>query len=661
MDYEALAKKYGGSVAETPPPAKTDYEALAKKYGGRVGDAIPGARTGEPDNSAAQWTAVAARAAAPYAAAMGAGAAGGAVVGGPVGAGLGAAAAPIALGVGDIGTGLYNVVATPFGARRVPLPSETIQGLAERVGIGRAAQTPEQQVFEATVQGALGGGLGARAASALAPALTSPVARGVATTMGQAPILQTAAGGAGAAAPAAASVYGNVDNPLVLMGAGLMGGSVPAFVRGGGDLARRGFNLGLNRLADIADPKAAAYMQAVEGRGPEVINALRQSAVSPVPGYERTAMQAATEAGAPGFQSLGQQAAKLRAASAFERGEEQRGALQKQMRRVGGTDEELAAMKAEREAITSPMYKRAYQVRVQVDEELGDMLMRPDMRKAVDLARRAAENKGQTFGQVDPDGTETFTGAELHRIKKALDDLKRGAESPGTDTGRSLGRSIGEMQDEFLGWVGKRIPEYDAARGSFENQSRLISQVEAGRFLEQSLFPALEGQPMQPASFARAQRAPPKEMETKLAELTPVQRQQIGEVTAELARDLQAQRMASQGRGVAPNIESLASDTAGERVNLLNRFATIANTIMRRLEGAVDKKLAMEIARELMDPETAARAIERAAAQQQSWQSWRQTPKGGAAPIFTQGQIQNVLAGQRPVDEQNRLRAQLMH
>jgi hypothetical protein len=143
--------------------------------------------------------------------------------------------------------------------------------------------------------------------------------------------------------------------------------------------------------------------------------------------------------------------------------------------------------------------------------------------------------------------------------------------------------------------------------------------------------------------------------------LTPVQRQQIGEVTAELARDLQAQRMASQGRGVAPNIESLASDTAGERVNLLNRFATIANTIMRRLEGAVDKKLAMEIARELMDPETAARAIERAAAQQQSWQSWRQTPKGGAAPIFTQGQIQNVLAGQRPVDEQNRLRAQLMH
>ncbi len=659
MDYEALARKYGGAVAEPATAPKADYDALARKYGGRVGDAIPGARTGEPDNSAAQWTAVAARAAAPYAAAAGAGAAGGALVGGPVGAGLGAAAAPLALGVGDIGTGLYNVVATPFGARRVPLPSETIQNLAERVGVGRRAQTPEQQVFEATVQGALGGGLGARAASALAPALTSPVARGVATTMGQAPVLQTVAGGTGAAAPAAAAVYGGVEDPTVLLGAGLLGGSIPAFVRGGGDLARRGFNAGLNKMADIADPKAAAYMQAVEGRAPEVINALRQSAVSPVPGYERTAMQAATDAGAPGFQSLGQQAAKLRAATAFERGEEQRGAIQKQLQRVGGTDEELAAMKAARKAETEPLYKQADTQRVIVDDELGNMLMRPDMREAVRLARRAAENKGQTFGQIAEDGTESFTGAELHRIKKALDDLKARAESPGTDTGRSLGKSIGELQDEFLKWTGRRIPEYDMARGAYENQSKLISQVEAGRFLEQSLFPALEGQPMQPGAFARAQRAPPKEMETKLAELTPVQQQQISEVTAELARDLQAQRMATQGRGVAPNIESLASDVAGERINLLNRFATIANTIMRRLEGAVDKKLAMEIAREMMDPETAARALERAGAQRQSWQSWQQAPKGGAAPIFTQAQVQNLLAAQQQIPEQNRMRASL--
>lgn len=657
MDYEALARKYGGAVAEAP---KTDYEALARKYGGRMGDAIPGARTGEPDNSAAQWSAVAARAAAPYAAAMGAGALGGAAVGGPVGAGLGAAAAPIALGIGDIGTGLYNVVATPFGAQRVPLPSETIQGAAERIGIGRRAQTPEQQIFESAVQGALGGGIGARAASAIAPALSGPVARGVATEMGKAPVLQ-AAGGAGAgAASMGANVYGGVDNPLALMGAGMMGAAAPTFVRAGGDLARRGFNVGINKLADIADPKAAAYMQAVEGRAPEVINALRQAADSPVPGYERTAMQAATEAGAPGFQSLGQQAAKLRAAAAFERGEGQREALQRQMQRVGGTDEELAAMQATRKATTEPLYQRADQVRVQVDDELGNMLARPDMRKAVDLARRAAENKGKTFGQIAEDGTESYTGAELHRIKKALDDLKKNAAAQGTDTGETLAQSIKEMQDEFLKWTGRRIPEYDAARGTFEQQSKLISQVEAGRFLEQSLFPALEGQPMQPGAFARAQRTPPKEMADKMAELTPTQRQQIGEVTAELARDLQAQRMATQGRGVAPNIETLASDVAGERINLLNRLATVANTIMRRLEGAVDKKLAMEIAREMLEPEIAARALERAMKQRQSWQSWQQTPKGGAAPIFTQSQIQNLLAGQQQVPEQNRMRELLI-
>jgi hypothetical protein len=43
---------------------------------------------------------------------------------------------------------------------------------------------------------------------------------------------------------------------------------------------------------------------------------------------------------------------------------------------------------------------------------------------------------------------------------------------------------------------------------------------------------------------------------------------------------------------------------------LLNRFATVANAVMKRLAGKIDRKLAMEIASDLLQPETAALALE---------------------------------------------------
>ena len=124
----------------------------------------------EPDNSLQQWTGVATRALLPYGVAAGAGAAAGAPFGG-VGAAPGAAGGVLALGLGDIGTGVYNLAATPFGAPRMTLPSEAIRQMYETArGPGtREPATPQQRVFSAGLEAATGAGGTAKALNVLAP------------------------------------------------------------------------------------------------------------------------------------------------------------------------------------------------------------------------------------------------------------------------------------------------------------------------------------------------------------------------------------------------------------------------------------------------------------------------------------------------------------
>jgi hypothetical protein len=62
-----------------------------------------------------------------------------------------------------------------------------------------------------------------------------------------------------------------------------------------------------------------------------------------------------------------------------------------------------------------------------------------------------------------------------------------------------------------------------------------------------------------------------------------------------------------------PNIEAVVTEATGApRLNFLNRVATIANTIMAKLEGKINQELAIKIATDLMDPQATANALERA-------------------------------------------------
>jgi hypothetical protein len=179
----------------------------------------------EADNSLQQWLGVATHALLPYGVAAGAGAAAGAPFGG-VGAAPGAAAGMLALGAGDIGTGVYNLAATPFGAPRMTLPSEAIRQLYETAGGPgtREPATPQQRVFSAGLEAATGAGGTAKALNVLAPlAARGTTARNVMTELGRGARAQ-AVGGAGAGGLTQTAIEGGETDPLKLLLVSLAGG-----------------------------------------------------------------------------------------------------------------------------------------------------------------------------------------------------------------------------------------------------------------------------------------------------------------------------------------------------------------------------------------------------------------------------------------------------
>lgn len=227
-------------MVEIVDPFRTAAPTIVDPFaaGGAVTDPFAGPRR-QPDTSVAQNVGVAARAAYPYVTAAGLGAAAGAPFGGPVGAAAGAGLGPLALALGDIATTGYNVAAPAFGGSRVPLPSENIQALYERLGLGRRPQTPGQEVLSAGVGGATGAGAQARAFNLLAQQVSPSVTRNVMTELSRQPVVQAGAGAGGAAAPTALREYGDVDDPYAGVAASLLGAVVGGrAVTGAGNVAR---------------------------------------------------------------------------------------------------------------------------------------------------------------------------------------------------------------------------------------------------------------------------------------------------------------------------------------------------------------------------------------------------------------------------------------
>ena len=396
------------------------------------------------------------------------------------------------------------------------------------------------------------------------------------------------------------------------------------------------------KIANALAPKSAAYMEAAEGRAPELITQLRAPSEI-VPGSKPTAAQQASPLGLTKFSAMGEASAKALPSENLARAGENEAARLASLRTVGGTAEDLAAAKTARTEAASPFYREADKILVEADDKFTSLLDRPSMDKVLSRASELAAEKnvpfqigqnrpeqnipstflnaeGQPMGTINiPGETAKYPGSSLHMMKMAFDDLIKNPERFGI--GATEVRAIGKTREEFLNWAENKVPPYKAARTTFAEKSKPINQMEVGQYLEGKLTAPLEGGTERAGVFANAvrdaagtlKRATNNQVRfnTLSDVLTPEQVRIVNAIRDDLARVQTTKTQAQKGAAAAPRISQLASQI-GDAPALLNRAVTIANTIYNRLQGQIDRKLAIQIATEMLDPQAAARAVEKA-------------------------------------------------
>lgn len=391
-------------------------------------------------------------------------------------------------------------------------------------------------------------------------------------------------------------------------------------------------------------PRYATYLEAAEGRGPEIVQALRNPAAELVPGSMPTAAQAAAPVGSARFAQLGASAAEVLPTEFMERAKEQAAARLAQMRTVGGTEAGLEAAKTARAKEAGKLYKAA-EAGPPVTEapEFTELLSRPSMDKALSRAAELSAERGQTFqiGKTAPAQTVAspilgpsgkpltttipatqakYPVASLHNLKLAMDDIIRNPERFGI--GASEAAAIAKTRGEFLGFLKQKSPLYEAARGEFAKRSGPINRMEIGQYLESKLLsPLAEDAPQRAGVFATAVEQAPLTIKRslegaprfeKLSDvLTPEEVRKVEAIRADLAREAEASRMARAASAAGPEA---GRGVQLPRANLMDRVFNVANKVVSSLERKIDRRLAIQIATEMLDPQQAAQVIEDAVA-----------------------------------------------
>jgi hypothetical protein len=293
MDYEALAKQFGGSVSPvaaepqkfsvptssgtnvevdvrfptaeesaTPtaaPQPPTDMAALVAQYGGTVSQPEPPSTTATGLAGAATRGFALPAAGAALGAAMGAPFAG---IGAIPGALAGAGAATVAGMVADPIVGSINSM---FGTKYT-LPTDALQDLLTRVGVAEP-RTAAERIVQSTAAGAGAAG-GSVALGKTLQAAAGPVTQGVGQLMAAAPGLQAASGALGGAAGQTAKEMGaGTGGQIAATLAGGLLPAVPSVVKAATQAAARA----------IA-PKGAGIREQIEPTFKEAVQSIKATA-----------------------------------------------------------------------------------------------------------------------------------------------------------------------------------------------------------------------------------------------------------------------------------------------------------------------------------------------------------------------------------------------
>ena len=269
---------------------------------------------------------------------------------------------------------------------------------------------------------------------------------------------------------------------------------------------------------------------------------------------------------------------------------------------VAQTPELLDLAKTLRDTDATRNYGKAFAQTITADPRLAQIVSNPYIKEALPDAVKLAEAKGIS---AKTDLTEL-----LQYVKISLD--KQLAKTGDTALSNAEKLAVRNAKQELIGWVGQKNPQYSLAREAFAKASKPINQMEVGQFLESKLGTAL-GDKERAGAFATAVQEAASTIKKASGQgvgktlddvLTPKQVATVDNILADVSRKAKAEELASQS-----TIGSLARDTT-ELPNLLNRYATITNTILKALKkdsNADINRLATEL---FLDPKKMAAFIE---------------------------------------------------
>ena len=449
-----------------------------------------------------------------------------------------------------------------FGENAGPSPNDQIKQTLDKAGAYNP-ETPNERLLTDTVQGAVGA-LGTGGALKAAP-------------------MALAAGGASGLAGGTAREEG--ANPLVQLLASLAGGTAVQGLGAGANAIGRGAR---NVVEPMYAPEKTAVRLANDVAGTkrdEVIAALQQSQ-SGVPNLKLNAGQASVPSGSAEFAALQKLVNEVKPTPAAALESSQEAARRAAIQSIGKDKPTLEAAIGKRAGDAKANYGAAYQQQINADPDLAVLASNPYFKDALPDALKMAKAKG-----LDP---KTNLTEFLQGVKLSLDDrLRKAGEGALGDSQKKL---VSEVKGELVNWLGKKNALYDKARTEFSAASKPINQMQVGQYLEDKLVGPLENGD-RAGMFAGAMRDAPRTIKGSTGQsiyddlgkvLTPQQKQVAEAVLGNLKNDAAYNDLATKGMSATRKLVGDFGDPIPQP-NLINRVATVANAIIRRVEGKGSK------------------------------------------------------------------------
>lgn len=364
-----------------------------------------------------------------------------------------------------------------------------------------------------------------------------------------------------------------------------------------------------------------------------------------VPGSQPTAAEAASGAGSAELSGLERNISRhLQPSQYSDIGKAQEQARRASIQSFGKDKAAIEVAEKARDSTASTNYGAVRNQLLNMDAEVGMLLKRPSMDKALARASELADEAGEKFSIgvnrpeqivpsriVDASGKpamQTVIPAEvakypvqsLHYVKMAMDDMMTTPERFGI--GASEVRAIGETKKLFTKWLETKAPLYEKASSTYAAMSKPINEMQVGQKLEQALTNPL-GEGERVGVFAQAMRDEPRTVQRatdfrsfeKLEDvLKPENIGKVRGVLSDLARKAESDRLAALGSKRAGELtEAYGLPATGP----LHQQYMIFKTILGRVSKAMNEKALAEVAEALKLPDTTLRLLQRAPTQYQ--------------------------------------------